>query len=112
LSGRRYQQESSDHRPHDSYLSKLSMTQASATRRRRITRVTVVVWRDPALGVSVCVTLQLTRAVDPSSESTRTSSIRTLSSRMSLKAFARLSAGIDGCTFLTALASRLSSAAE
>ena len=38
------------------------MTQTSASRRRRITRVTAVVCFDPTFGVSVCVTRQLTRA--------------------------------------------------
>jgi hypothetical protein len=78
----------------------------------RSTRVTVVVFLAPALGVSVCVTRQLTRAVEASIESTRMSSIATFNSRMSLKALARVSAGKDGWTLLTAFASRLSNAAE
>src|SRR5688572_2807582 len=98
--------------PSMTHTSAEGETLESATRRSRITRVTVVVCLDPTLGVSVCVTRQLTRAVVPSIDNTRTASIATFSSRMSLNALARLSVGIDGCTFFTALASRLSSAAE
>ena len=93
------------------YRSNPSMIQTSGLRFSRITRVTVVVRFAPTLGVSVCMTRQLTRAVVPSREMIRTISMVTSSPRMSLNALARLSAGIDGWTFLTALTSRLSSAA-
>lgn len=93
------------------YRSNPSITHESDSRRSRMTRVTAVVRLAPTLGVSAWVTRQLTRAVVPSIDSTRTASIATLSSRMSLKALARLSTGMDGWTFLTASASRLSSAA-
>ena len=46
-----------------SQRSNVSMIHEPACRRRRITRVTVVSRFDPALGIRVCATLQLTRAV-------------------------------------------------
>ena len=88
------------------------MTQPLPSRRSRSTRVTVVVWRDPALGVSVCSTRQLMRAADPSAESTRTLSMSTSSARISLKARLSPSTSTDGWTFFTASASRLSRAAS
>ena len=74
------------------------MTHVVCTRRSRSTRVTAVVCLDPAFGVSVCETRQLTRASAASTDSTLMLSMVTSSSRISLNAFLRLSTSIDGWT--------------
>src|SRR5688500_1044493 len=94
------------------HRSNASITQALCTLRSRSTLVTAVVCLEPAFGVSVCDTRQLTRARAASTDSTLTLSIVTSSSRISLNAFFSVSTSIEGCSFLTASAFKLSSAAE